>query len=151
MIIHTHGLSGPQLDEVTNIWLTANLEAHWFINGNYWRNYYAEVKPQIGDSELFLYEEANVIQGFLGIEDNYIAGLFVDKRYRGQGIGRELIAAAKRTRNELTLSVYEKNQAAYQFYLKQGFIETSRGIDPVTNERAINMAWRDSASKRRGS
>ncbi|WP_243686079.1 hypothetical protein [Lentilactobacillus rapi] len=62
MIIHTHGLSGPQLDEVTNIWLTANLEAHWFIDGNYWRNYYAEVKPQIGDSELFLYEEAKAIQ-----------------------------------------------------------------------------------------
>ncbi|WP_260150679.1 GNAT family N-acetyltransferase [Lentilactobacillus hilgardii] len=79
--------------------------------------------------------------GFLGISGTYIAGLFVDKRFRSRGIGRQLLDTAKRSRSKLSLSVYEKNKAALHFYIHQGFIKTSTEIDGATGEIVFNMEW----------
>ncbi|WP_260150637.1 hypothetical protein [Lentilactobacillus hilgardii] len=32
MVIHRTGMTGKELDKIAEIWLTANLEAHSFIN-----------------------------------------------------------------------------------------------------------------------
>lgn len=144
MIIHTTGISGNQLRTITNIWLEANLDAHWFIDPDYWRNYSQEVQKAIADAELFIFEDCGEIKGFLGLDGQYIAGLFVNKPFRHQGIGRQLLGAAKRTYPELTLSVYEKNPIAHQFYLDEGFRETGRVLDNVTGEMAIEMALQKS-------
>ncbi|WP_225352674.1 hypothetical protein [Lentilactobacillus parafarraginis] len=79
MIIHTTGISGNQLRTITNIWLEANLDAHWFIDPEYWRNYSPEVQKAIADAELFIFEDCGEIKGFLGLDGQYIAGLFVNK------------------------------------------------------------------------
>lgn len=141
MIEHVKGISGSKLDEVARIWLDGNLEAHSFIDPNYWKNYYDTVKQDIGHAELFIFEENGHVAGFLGMDGHYIAGLFVASEYRGQGIGTQLLESAKQTHFELTLSVYEKNASAYKFYLKNGFRETIHKVDRVTGEFAVNMKW----------
>lgn len=108
MITHINGLQGRKLDEVAAIWLAGNLDAHWFIAADYWRNYSHEVKTEIGTSELFLSEANNKVNGFLGLVDGYIAVLFVAKKFRGHQIGTQLMTAVKQTRSKLSLSVYQK-------------------------------------------
>lgn len=64
-------------------------------------------------------EKDDDIRGFIGMMENYIAGIFVDEKFRSCGIGRELLDYAKSVKKELSLSVYKKNQAAARFYLLQ--------------------------------
>ena len=56
--------------------------------------------------------------------DNYIAGIFIKKRFKGKGIGQKLLQVAKEEQDVLSLAVYRENQAAYAFYQKQGFCPT---------------------------
>lgn len=60
------------------------------------------------NAEIYVYETEDEILGFIGLIDNYIAGLFVDKAYRGLGIGRQLLAEAKKEKDDLQLQVFVK-------------------------------------------
>jgi putative acetyltransferase len=142
MIEHVQGAAGERLNEIARIWLKGNLDAHSFIDPDYWKHYFDVVKHDIAKSELFIFEENGHVQGFMGMDGHYIAGLFVAKGHRDQGIGSQLMDAAKQTHSELTLSVYEKNAHAYTFYRKRGFEEFQHRADRVTGEFAINMRWK---------
>lgn len=98
-----------------------NLEAHSFIDQHYWLSNYEQVKRQLAQATLFVATQSKTIVGFLGITNNYIAGLFVDKRVRRQGVGRQLLDAVKAGRSELTLSVYEKIRRLTTFTTCKGF------------------------------
>ncbi|MFT8909545.1 MAG: GNAT family N-acetyltransferase [Lentilactobacillus diolivorans] len=88
-----------------------------------------------------MFRSDNQITGFLGMDHGYIAGLFVAAQFRGQGVGSALIKAAQSANQELTLSVYLKNQQARRFYVRQGFTEITRKIDEATGELTIDMKW----------
>lgn len=68
-----------------------------------------------------MYEIENRIIGFIGLNQEYIEGIFVDANYHNKGIGTELIQKAKSIRNRLILKVYQKNLNAIQFYKKNEF------------------------------
>lgn len=147
MISCESDISGERLKRVADLWLDANLEAHSFIDQHYWLSNYEPVKRQLAQATLFVATQSKTIVGFLGITNNYIAGLFVDKRVRRQGVGRQLLDAVKAGRSELTLSVYEKNQAAYHFYNMQGFYKEAITIDEATGESVFEMKWQRSSGK----
>ena len=58
-----------------------------------------------------------------------------------QGIGKKLINKCKEKYEELTLSVYEKNNLAINFYKTEGFNIESKKIDKYTNEKELIMKW----------
>ncbi len=67
------------IDRIMQLWLDANLDVHYFINKSYWLNHYEMVKQMILDADIYVYEINYKVLGFIGIVDNYIAGIFVDK------------------------------------------------------------------------
>lgn len=134
------------LEAVMQIWLCANTEAHCFIDSAYWRANYDAVKGMIPKAKVYVSEQNGAVNGFLGIADNEIAGLFVQKACRKTGIGTSLLNAARQDRDRLTLRVYEKNKNALRFYEKSGFRCIERGIDPDTNEPELVMLWERSAN-----
>ena len=71
-----------------------------------------------------MYRNNEIIIGFLGKLDGYIAGLFVDMNYRKQGVGSRLINYLKQINDKLTLSVYVDNINAVNFYENKDFIVT---------------------------
>lgn len=72
-----------ELDDVLKIWFDTNIEAHDFIQKEYWTENYDLVKQMLPSADIYVYDENNVIKGFIGIvEENYIAGLFVKKEYQ---------------------------------------------------------------------
>ncbi|MCH4170913.1 MAG: GNAT family N-acetyltransferase [Lactobacillus sp.] len=142
MITHTDHITGSNLDTIAQIWLTSNLEAHSFIDPNYWQQNFAAVKQQLATAELFIFNDTNdQITGFLGLSGDYIAGLFVAAKFRGEGIGHQLLTAAKTSQAKLTLSVYAKNKKAVNFYSREGFCLTNQEIDEPTGELALQMTW----------
>lgn len=117
------------IDKIMEIWLNSNIEAHNFIDKSYWEKNFEMVKNALPQAEIYIYEENNNIMGFVGLVENYIAGIFVEKNFRGKGIGKKLLDYAKSIKNNLTLNVYEKNIDAVKFYKREGFTVEKFGID----------------------
>ena len=76
---------------VADIWLAANLDAHGFIPADYWRGCHSAVREAIAGAEVYVYEGPEGIEGFIGLEGEHIAGLFVRAGSRGRGIGRAML------------------------------------------------------------
>lgn len=132
------------LSAVMEIWLEGNFSAHPFISEKYWMVHYDMVKDALPQAEVYVYEDeiSRRIQGFIGLQDEYIAGLFVRKAYRAKGIGRMLLEHAKGLKAILRLCVYCKNSGAVQFYLSQGFVQHGKSIDNETSEEELSMVWK---------
>ena len=130
------------LDKIMNIWLEGNLEAHSFIDAEYWNKNFDSVKSVLPNAEVYVYEEAGEILGFIGMDAEYIAGIFVAAGHKGQGIGNQLIEAVKK-KKRLTLHVFEKNTGAMAFYLAEGFKVRERMTEKETGERECLMVYED--------
>lgn len=66
------------IDRIAEIWLDTNLKAHDFIPSEYWKGNYGAVREMISQAEVYVYidENKNEIQGFIGLDEEYIAGIF---------------------------------------------------------------------------
>ena len=88
-----------------------------------------------------VYEDEGEVLGFLGLEDGYIAGIFVRSEARSRGTGRQLLEAAKGLYSRLTLRVYQKNRRAADFYRREGFSVREESVDEGTGEAEYWMEW----------
>ncbi len=128
-------------EQVMKIWLNVNIQAHHFIEEGYWRENFAAVSEMIPQSEVYVYEENEVVVGFIGLADQYIAGIFVDCTCQSKGIGAQLLEYAKERKDGLMLHVYEKNVRAVSFYKREGFVVKSEQRDENTGEKEYEMYW----------
>lgn len=129
------------LETVMSVWLNANLEAHSFIDPDYWLGNYDAVKDMIPQAEVYVSEGEHGINGFIGVVDDYIAGIFVDVSARAAGIGSQLLDRVRQNRKSLRLSVYRKNTTAVSFYRRRGFQIDKESVDPETAEPEYTMIW----------
>lgn len=127
------------IEQVMQIWLNGNIDAHFFIPKEYWESNFKTVREQIVQAEVYVYEENDRIQGFIGVQENYVAGIFVKKEYRSKGIGKSLLDYVKLLYNELILNVHKKNIRAIAFYEREGFSAVSEQLDEDTGEVDIVM------------
>lgn len=109
-------LQKTDINKVSHIWLNANLKAHFFIPEQYWISNYEFVKEMLLQSEVYVYENNNKIQGFIGVKDDYIEGVFVADEMQSHGIGKNLLDYIKNKKAKLQLNVYQKNVRAILFY-----------------------------------
>lgn len=137
-------LESADLPAVSSIWLDANREAHDFIPASYWLGYQAEVRAALAQAEVWVFadEDQFKISGFIGLQEDYIAGIFVRREVRSHGVGRRLLDHVKAGHPRLCLRVYEKNQRAAAFYRREGFRLLERGVDPETGEAELLLEWR---------
>ena len=130
------------IQELMEIWLEENENAHSFVKKQYWRQQCDFVKKALPNAMLFC--EGNMpIQGFLGVIDGYIAGLFVREAFQRRGVGKKLVNQAKEAFPVLTLDVFAKNTKAIAFYEAMGFCKKEEKIQPDTNEKEYTMLWQN--------
>ena len=121
--------------------MDTNIKAHYFIPAQYWKRNFGLVKELLLQATVYVYEDKQEIQGFVGLSDEYIEGFFVSAEMQSQGIGKILLNYVKGKRNNLLLNVYQKNTRAISFYQREGFEIQCNGIDEATGERDYAMAW----------
>lgn len=131
------------LDKISQIWLESNKEAHRFIPAEYWESHLQSVKTALLQAEVYVYvnERRDEILGFIGMNGEYIEGIFVDGRARSLGIGRELLDFVKVKKDRLKLHVYVKNERAVRFYKREGFRVIKTLIDEGTGEEEYIMIY----------
>ena len=134
-------LQNVDINKVVDIWLKTNLEAHDFIPGQYWTSNYEAVKKMLPQAEVYVYEDNKIIQGFVGVRDEYIEGIFVSDKMKSHGIGKALLDYIKDKKARLQLNVYQKNVRAMSFYQREGFTIQSEGLDEFTGEKEYVMEW----------
>ena len=129
------------LDEVMDIWLKTNISAHDFVDKKYWESNFEFVKQVLPTSQVKVFTQDDVIKGFIGVIDSYIAGLFVLDEYQSQGIGKQLLDEAKESFSILHLDVYVQNEKAVMFYKKNGFQVVSEKENSDSKQMEYFMVW----------
>ena len=129
------------IDRVADIWLETNRKAHYFIPVQYWKNHFEFVKEMMPQAEVYVYENGDEIQGFIGLSGEYVEGIFVSDEMQSHGIGKLLLNYVKNRKPELSLNVYQKNTRAISFYQREGFEIQGEGLDQATGEKEYRMKW----------
>ena len=137
-------LQKVDINRVADIWLKTNLKAHFFIPEQYWISNYEFVKEMLLQAEVYVYEDDKMIQGFIGVSDEYIEGIFVSDEMQSCGIGKMLLDYIKDKKDKLQLKVYQKNVRAMSFYQREGFTIQSEEMDEFTREKEYVMIWESS-------
>lgn len=101
------------------------------------------VREILPKAEIYVHEDdvTNIIDGFIGLTDNYIEGLFVKENVQSKGIGKQLLDYVKNIKSNMSLSVYMKNVQAVYFYQREQFQILTDNIDANTNEKELIMIW----------
>ena len=124
------------------IWYYANIE-YMKDAPSYFDNVYEDewiedsfVKEMISQAEVYVYEDDKMIQGFVGLSNEYIEGIFVSDEMQSCGIGKLLLDYIKNKKIRLRLNVYQKNIRALSFYQREGFDIQSEGHIQMENLKA---------------
>ena len=132
------------IDAVMQIWLNTNIQAHSFISPDYWKNNFDVVKEMLPLAEIYVHEgdNANQIDGFIGLNNDNIEGIFIREAAQSKGAGKQLLDHVKKVKSTLKLNVYQKNERAIQFYLREEFSIQSESLDSNTGEKELIMVWK---------
>ena len=121
MITTLTEVSASQLADIMAIWLASNLDTHDFVPARYWQENFALVKQLMPQAELTIAQIDGKIVGFAGMQEDYLAGIFIDAAYRDRGLGTQLLRNLQGRHSVITLNVFDQNGRAKQFYQRHGF------------------------------
>jgi ribosomal protein S18 acetylase RimI-like enzyme len=117
----------PSMAMIINDWID---ETEWMPRIHSVAEVASNFAPELLDKRIiFVGEHAQKIAGNLSIRhDHMIGGFYLASAARGQGLGSELMSAAKNHFPDfLELGVLEPNIGAQKFYKSQGFVEVPEG------------------------
>ena len=134
-------LQKADINQVADIWLDINIKVHNFIPAQYWKDNFELVKELLLQAEVYVCEENREIKGFIGINGEYIEGIFVSDKNQSQGIGKRLLDYIKNKKFGLSLRVYQKNIRAISFYQREGLKIKREDLDEATGEKEYVMVW----------
>ncbi len=80
------------INKVADMWLDTNIKAHNFIPAEYWKSNFKSVKEALLLAEVYVYEYDTEIHGFIGLNDEYVEGIFVSKENKKQYLDLLLLA-----------------------------------------------------------
>ena len=84
---------------------------------------------ELNSSRKFVANIDEEVVGFVGVDDKYLAWLYVDPAHYGQGIGRELLRIGLREIGEGAWTiVLDGNHSAIKLYESEGFQEVKRFV-----------------------
>lgn len=135
------GYKPEDLKEISKIWLECNKKAHSFVPEEYFIKHLPMLEELLPTVTVLVSEEEEKVSGFLGMEDGFILGLFVDPDRHRKGIGHLLLQEARKNQDSLTLKAFVKNEKAVAFYIKEGFRSIGTEKDENTGEEEVTFFW----------
>ena len=112
------------LDAVMQIWLHGNLDAHPFIPASFWTDHFEMVRDILPQAEHYVHENeaTRQIDGFIGLTENHIEGIFVAKaRPSVRSRKVDTLKAAYSALTKLNLLHYSKIRYERQSRSQDGF------------------------------
>jgi len=130
------------LTQVIDIWYKSSTIAHPFLENDFVEKVKKDMQEiYIPKAETWVYEENEIIIGFISMFGNEIAGLFVDINQQTKGIGTQLVDFTAKLHNELEVEVFEKNKIGRSFYDKYGFNFIKKYFDKISNQEILRLKF----------
>jgi putative acetyltransferase len=127
---------------LAELWLAVTVRSQNFIEKNYWISQKSEmIDKYLPMAETWILENDGKIAGFVSMEDNFLDALFIKSEEQRKGYGKALLDHVKKNRDFIDLKVYTKNQAAQNFYAREGFIVVNTGTNQETHENEYLLRW----------
>ena len=100
------------------------------------------VEGMLGDAEIYVFEEQGQIKGFVGLDGEYIAGIFVREKEQSLGIGKQHFGFRKKSERTIEVECLSKNERAIKFYTREQFEIQDEQTDEATGEAEYLMLWK---------
>src|SRR5699024_12515366 len=92
------------IDILIDIWYKSSLQAHVFIYSGYWESQIEEMKEKyILMSETHVITNQTKIIGFISMEEDYLAALFIVVAYQNNEAVKELLNFEEGLKNNMRL------------------------------------------------
>lgn len=127
---------------VVDIWYQSSTKAHPFLASDFVEKVKKDMeKIYIPNAETWVYEDNNMVVGFIGMLGNEIGGLFVLPSHMSNGIGTHLVSFIKEFHPELEVEVFKKNEIGRAFYKKFGFKKIDEFFHKESNTDVIRLKY----------
>lgn len=93
---------------------------------------------------------ADVVAGFVALDESYVHSLFVSNSAQSQGVGKALLDHAKRGKKHLELWTFQANKGGRKFYRREGFkeIQKTDGSDNDEGLPDVRYRWERKPKKK---
>lgn len=130
------------VDAVVAAWRAANALAHPFLSNDFLDKEEGNVRnvyPKF--AEIWVQEIDSKVVGFIAMIESEIGGLFLDPKYHGKGLGREMVDYIVAQKGALTVEVFKDNKIGRAFYNGYGFKKTGEYLHEYSGQMTIKMAF----------
>lgn len=131
------------LEALMDIWYKSSSIAHPFLDSKFVEKVKKDMKNlYIPNSETWVYEEDNIIKGFISMIGNEIGGLFIMPNQQSKGIGTKLVNFISQFHEELEVEVFKNNRIGRGFYDKYGFSVINEYMHEESNQFVLRMKFK---------
>ena len=95
----------------------------------------------MSQAEVYVYEDDKMIQGFVGLSNEYMEGIFVSDEMQSCGIGKLLLDYIKNKKSQIAIKRILEECQSLSFYQREGFDIQCEGFDDATGEKEYTMLW----------
>lgn len=134
-MMHAHEditkITADDMPRVVEVWEASVRATHHFLTEDNIQYIRSLVSDDLTPLEYLLgvRDDQGQVVGFIGVEGDEVAALFIHPAWRGQGIGRSLFTYAVDTLGATKVDVNEQNEQAVGFYRHMGFEVIGRSVD----------------------
>ena len=127
---------------VIDIWYNSSSLAHPFLDTAFVEKVKKDMKDiYLPNAETWVFEDNNVIIGFISMIENEIGGLFVSPDRHSKGVGTALVNFIGEFHKELEVEVFKDNKIGRSFYDKYGFKTIKEYFHEESCEVLIRMKF----------
>lgn len=127
--------------KVMSLWMKGNLKYHNFIDKDYWLEIFNNKKEELLNTNTFVYIENKKILGFISLNNQNVTDIYVDNNLLRTGIGTKLINYCKDLKENLEVTIFEKNINAILFFSSLDFKNMGIHINEKFNEKEYILKW----------
>ena len=128
------------LSELLEAWYSASLVGHPFLDEAFFRQERKKIREvYLPNAETWVFEQDEVVVGFVALIGNEVGAIFVDSNYHGRGIGRALMDYARSLRDILEVDVFKDNKVGRDFYEKCGFHQVGEHVHKETGLMQLRL------------
>ncbi|VAW73750.1 Histone acetyltransferase HPA2 and related acetyltransferases [hydrothermal vent metagenome] len=140
--MHVRQYNSSDLDAVISSWEVATRLAHPFMTDEFIAQERINVAEiYMPNTDTWVAEIEGKVEGFIALMGNEIGAIFLQPKFHGNGVGKELMKKAKELHEDLEVEVFKKNVIGRKFYSQCGFETLEEKLHEPTGQQVFRLKF----------